>query len=37
MVGWALGEYLWEVVADAAQHLGGGPVGADAIAERQHA
>lgn len=30
MVGWALGEYLWEVVADAAKHLGGGPVGADA-------
>ncbi len=31
MVGWALGEYLWRVVADAAEHLGGGPVGADAI------
>ena len=30
MVGWALGEYLWRVVADAAEHLGGGPVGADA-------
>jgi glycine cleavage system aminomethyltransferase T len=30
MVGWALGEYLWQVVADAAEHLGGGPVGADA-------
>jgi glycine cleavage system aminomethyltransferase T len=26
MVGWALGAYLWEVVADAAGHLGGGPV-----------
>jgi glycine cleavage system aminomethyltransferase T len=26
MVGWALGAYLWEVVADAAEHLGGGPV-----------
>jgi heterotetrameric sarcosine oxidase gamma subunit len=26
MVGWALGAYLWEVVADAAAHLGGGPV-----------
>jgi glycine cleavage system aminomethyltransferase T len=25
-VGWALGAYLWEVVADAAEHLGGGPV-----------
>ncbi len=31
MVGWALGQYLWEVVADAAEHLGGGPVGADAL------
>jgi heterotetrameric sarcosine oxidase gamma subunit len=31
LVGWALGEYLWEVVADAAEHLGGGPVGADAL------
>jgi glycine cleavage system aminomethyltransferase T len=30
MVGWALGEYLWRVVADAAECLGGGPVGADA-------
>jgi glycine cleavage system aminomethyltransferase T len=31
LCGWALGEYLWEVVADAAEHLGGGPVGADAL------
>ncbi len=31
MVGWALGQYLWEIVADAAEHLGGGPVGADAL------
>jgi glycine cleavage system aminomethyltransferase T len=31
MVGWALGQYLYEVVADAAEHLRGGPVGADAI------
>jgi glycine cleavage system aminomethyltransferase T len=30
MVGWALGEYLWRVVADAAERLEGGPVGADA-------
>ena len=37
LVGWALGEYLWDVVADAADHLGGGPVGADAIREPQHA
>lgn len=26
LVGWALGSYLWETVADAAEHLGGGPV-----------
>jgi glycine cleavage system aminomethyltransferase T len=26
LVGWALGAYLWDVVADAAEHLGGGPV-----------
>jgi sarcosine oxidase gamma subunit len=32
LVGWALGEYLWRVVADAAEHLGGGPVGAEALA-----
>lgn len=31
LVGWALGQYLYEVVADAAEHLGGGPVGADAL------
>jgi glycine cleavage system aminomethyltransferase T len=31
MVGWALGQYLYEVVADAAEHLGGGPVGVDAL------
>jgi len=31
MAGWAMGEYLWRVVADAAEHLGGGPVGADAF------
>jgi heterotetrameric sarcosine oxidase gamma subunit len=32
LVGWALGEYLWRVVADAAEHLDGGPVGAEALA-----
>ncbi|HYB22279.1 MAG TPA: hypothetical protein VED41_00680 [Solirubrobacteraceae bacterium] len=32
LVGWALGEYLWQVVADAAARLGGGPVGAEALA-----
>jgi len=31
LVGWALGEYLWQVVADAAAQLGGGPVGAEAL------
>ena len=31
LVGWALGEYLYEVVSDAAGSLGGGPVGADAL------
>ncbi len=35
LVGWALGEYLYEVVSDAAIHLGGGPVGADALGVRQ--
>jgi heterotetrameric sarcosine oxidase gamma subunit len=31
LVGWALGHYLWTVVADAAGHLGGGPVGVDSL------
>ncbi len=31
LVGWALGEYLWQVVADAAEPLGGGPVGEEAL------
>jgi heterotetrameric sarcosine oxidase gamma subunit len=33
LVGWALGEYLWEVVADAAETLGGGPLGTEALAQ----
>jgi sarcosine oxidase, subunit gamma len=37
LVGWALGHYLWRVVADAAEHLSGGPVGADALAEHRAA
>jgi hypothetical protein len=37
MVGWALGDYLWEVVADAAEHLGGGPVGAEVYGEAANA
>lgn len=32
LFGWALGRYLWETVADAAGALGGGPLGADALA-----
>jgi heterotetrameric sarcosine oxidase gamma subunit len=32
LFGWAFGEYMWQVVADAAGHLGGGPVGADVLA-----
>jgi len=35
LVGWALGEYLWEVAADAAERLGGGPIGAEALAHVQ--
>lgn len=32
LFGWALGEYMWTVVQDAARSLGGMPVGADALA-----
>jgi glycine cleavage system aminomethyltransferase T len=32
LFGWALGEYVWTVVEDAARGLGGGPIGADALA-----
>jgi glycine cleavage system aminomethyltransferase T len=31
LFGWALGEYMWTVVADAASGLGGAPVGVDAL------
>ncbi|MEA2177920.1 MAG: sarcosine oxidase, subunit gamma [Solirubrobacteraceae bacterium] len=31
LVGSAYGEYLWTVVADAAGHLGGGPIGVDSL------
>jgi glycine cleavage system aminomethyltransferase T len=31
LFGAALGQYVWTVVADAAGHLGGGPVGEDAL------
>ena len=33
LFGAALGSYMWTVVADAAESLGGGPVGVDALAE----
>ncbi len=33
LFGWATGEYMWSVVADAGGHLGGAPVGADALRE----
>ena len=31
LFGWATGEYMWSVVSDAGAHLGGRPVGADAL------
>jgi heterotetrameric sarcosine oxidase gamma subunit len=31
LFGWALGEYMWTVVSDAGTHLGGNPVGVDAL------
>jgi heterotetrameric sarcosine oxidase gamma subunit len=33
LFGWAVGEYMWSVVSDAAGHLGGGPVGVDQLEE----
>lgn len=32
MFGWATAEYMWSVVSDAGHHLGGRPIGADALA-----
>lgn len=32
LFGWATGEYVWSVVADAGRHLGGRPIGTDALA-----
>ncbi len=32
LFGWATAEYMWSVVADAGAHLGGAPIGADALA-----
>lgn len=34
LFGAAFGLYLWEVVSDAGRHLGGQPVGVDAVSER---
>ena len=31
LFGWATAEYMWSTVADAAEHLGGGPIGVDAL------
>jgi heterotetrameric sarcosine oxidase gamma subunit len=31
MFGWATGEYMWAVVDDAGRHLGGRPIGVDAL------
>jgi glycine cleavage system aminomethyltransferase T len=31
LFGWAVGEYMWTVLEDAARHLGGGPIGLDAL------
>ena len=31
LFGWAVGEYVWTVVDDAARALGGGPVGSGAL------
>jgi glycine cleavage system aminomethyltransferase T len=33
LFGWATGEYMWSVVADAGEHLGGRPIGVDALSE----
>jgi heterotetrameric sarcosine oxidase gamma subunit len=32
LFGWAVGEYMWRQVEEAARHLGGAPVGVDALA-----
>jgi hypothetical protein len=33
LFGWATGEYMWTVVADAARSLGGAPTGVEALVE----
>jgi glycine cleavage system aminomethyltransferase T len=32
LFGWATGEYMWSIVSDAGRHLGGRPIGIDALA-----
>jgi glycine cleavage system aminomethyltransferase T len=32
LFGWAVAQYMWTVVSDAGRHLGGAPVGVDALA-----
>lgn len=31
LAGWATGEYVWSIVSDAGRHLGGRPIGVDAL------
>jgi glycine cleavage system aminomethyltransferase T len=31
LFGWATGEYMWQTVTDAGEHLGGSPIGVDAL------
>jgi glycine cleavage system aminomethyltransferase T len=33
LFGWAVAEYMWTVVADAAEHLGGAPLGIEALGD----
>lgn len=37
LFGWALGEYMWTVVADAAEHLGGAPAGLETLTPLEEA
>jgi hypothetical protein len=32
LFGWAIGQYMWTVVDDAARHVGGRPLGIDTLA-----
>jgi sarcosine oxidase gamma subunit len=37
LFGWAVGEYMWTVVEDAARHLGGRPAGVAALGALEEA